>query len=151
LLPFQLAFAYLAASKLANKVYRQESGADLAWLLLLSIILLAIFSTFINLYFYGNSFVMIMLMMWAMQYPTDTIKVFGADIHSVYVPIIYPAIMIVMGSTYKNYMAGFLIGLLLGAIKNPNYMREHGDLLPTPNFLKSFFRYDAYEMERIRI
>lgn len=110
-----------------------------------------IFSTFVSLYFYGNSLVMIMLMMWAMQYPTDTIRVFGAPIQSIYLPIIYAGIMIALGSGYKNYMAGFLLGLLLGAIKNPNYIREHGDFFPTPNFLKSFFRYDAYEMERIRI
>jgi hypothetical protein len=31
--------------------------------------------------------------------------------------------MIALGSSYKNYMAGFLIGILLGAIKNPNYIR----------------------------
>lgn len=103
-----------------------------------------IFSTFVSLYFYGNSFVMIMLMMWAMQYPTDTIMVFGAPIQSIYLPIIYAALMIALGSGYKNYMAGFLLGLLLGAIKNPNYIREHGDYFPTPKFLKSFFRYDAY-------
>lgn len=82
-----------------------------------------IFSTFVNLYFYGSAFVMIMLMMWALQYPTDSINVFGAQIMSAYVPILYPAIMIVLGSSYKNYMAGFLFGLLLGAIKNPNYIR----------------------------
>jgi hypothetical protein len=118
---------------------------------MLSVIILMIFSTFISLYFYANSFVMIMLIMWAMQYPTDTVNVLGAHIHSVYIPIIYPALMIALGSSYKNYMAGLLIGLLIAAIKNPNYIREHGDLFPTPNFLKSFFRYDAYEMERTRI
>lgn len=144
LFPFQLAFAYLASSKLATKVYQRETAADLTWLLLLSVIFLMIFSTFINLYFYANSFVMIMLMMWAMQYPTDTVNVFGAHIHSVYFPILYPALMIFMGSSYKNYMAGFLIGMLIGAVKNPNYIREHGDLFPTPNFLRSFFKYDAY-------
>lgn len=151
ILPFQLVFAYLAASKLANRVYQREGAADLAWLMVLSIILLMIFSTFISLYFYGNSFVMIMLMMWAMNYPTDTIQLFGAQIHSIYVPIIYPALMIALGSGYKNYMAGFLLGLLLGAIKNPNYIRDHGDIFPTPNLIKSFFRYDAYEIERMRI
>ena len=78
LFPFQIGFAYLAASKLSKKVYQREGAADIAWLLILSIILLMIFSTFVNIYFYGNSFVMIMLMMWAMQYPTDTIKFFGA-------------------------------------------------------------------------
>lgn len=103
-----------------------------------------IFSTFVSLYFYGNSFVIIMLMMWAMHYPTDTIRLFGAPIQSIFLPIIYSALMIAFGSGYKNYMAGFLLGLLLGAIKNPNYIREHGDLFPTPKFLKSFFRYDAY-------
>jgi hypothetical protein len=94
---------------------------------------------------------MMMLMMWAMQHPADRINVFGLEIHSVYIPIIYPAIMIALGSSYKNYMAGFLIGLVFGTIKNPTYITDHGDFLPTPAFLKSFFASDAFEMERTRI
>lgn len=80
---------------------------------------LMIFSTFVGLYFYGNSFVMIMLMMWALQHPKDTITISNLSIPSVYFPIIYPVVMIILGSYYKNYVAGFLIGLLYGLIKNP--------------------------------
>lgn len=150
-LPFQLAFAYLATNKISTKVYKNESTADLVWLLVISVLGLAIFSTFISLYFYANSFVMIMLTMWAMQHPIDTVKFGKAEIFSVYWPIIYPGIMILLGSSYKNYMAGFLIGLLFGFLKSPQFIREYGDYLPTPSFLKSFFRFDVYEMERRRV
>jgi hypothetical protein len=83
-----------------------------------------LFSTLIaNLYFYANSFIMILLMMWAMQYPTDTVNIFGAYVQSVYWPIIYTVSMVVLGSSYKYYMAGLLIGLVLGTIKSPNFIR----------------------------
>lgn len=144
--PFQLAFAYLATYKMANQVYRKQSTADLVWLLIISMILLMLFSTLIaNLYFYANSFIMILLIMWAMQYPTDPINIFGAYIQSVYWPIIYTVSMVALGSSYKNYMAGLLIGLVLGTFKSPNFIRQHQDYLPTPNFLKSYFRFDTYQ------
>jgi hypothetical protein len=119
--------------------------------MLFSVIGLMVFSTFVNLYFYGSSFVMIMLLMWAMQYPVDTISIGRAEIHSVYLPIIYPVVMIALGSSYKNYMVGLLLGIIYGTLKNPSFIREHGDYLPTPGFIKSFFRFDVYDMERRRI
>lgn len=52
--------------------------------------------------------------------------------------------MIAIGSSYKQYMVGFLVGLIVGVLKNPQFIREHGDYLPTPRFIKSFFRFDVY-------
>jgi hypothetical protein len=94
---------------------------------------------------------MIMLMIWAIQHPTDYITLFKFDLNSVYFPIIYSAVMIFLGSSYKNYMAGLLIGLLYGTIKSASFIRNNGDYLPTPLFLKSYFRQDYYELERERI
>jgi len=86
-----------------------------------------------------------MLMVWAIQFPTDYINILkGPNINSVYFPIIYPAIMIFLGSSYKHYMAGLLIGLLFGTLRNPGFIRSNGDWLPVPKILKNFFREDFY-------
>ena len=54
--------------------------------------------------------------------------------------MIYAAVMIAMSSNYKNYLAGLVIGLAYGLIKNPSFVRQHGDTLPTPQFLKTYLR-----------
>lgn len=85
-----------------------------------------------------------MLTMWALQYPRDIVRIRNVEINSIYFPILYPLVMIILGSSYKNYVAGFLIGLLYGMLKNPPFIAQNGDYLPTPNFMKSFFRSDIY-------
>lgn len=123
LLPFQLIFAYIATTKISTKVY-QEQYANLTWFFLFSTIALMIFSTLISsLYFYGNSFIMIMFMTWATRHPTDFITLWKLDLHSVYFPIIYSTIMICLGSSYKNYMIGLIIGLIYGTLKGPTFIR----------------------------
>lgn len=106
---------------------------------ILSAASLAIFSTFTGLYFYGNSFIMILLMAWAVQHPTDQFVFFKIYINSIYIPLIYAGVMAFLGSSYKNYMAGFLVGLFLGFIKNPSFIEKHRDIFPTPNMIKSYF------------
>jgi hypothetical protein len=122
LLPFQLIFTYIATTKISSKVYQHED-ANLAWFFVFSVIALMLFSTIISsLYFYGSSFVMIMLMTWAIQYPTDYITLWKLNLPSVYFPLIYSTIMIALGSSYKNYMAGLLIGFIYGTIKGPTFI-----------------------------
>ena len=105
---------------------------------LFSIIGFMIFSTVIsNLYFYGNAFVMLMFMVWALQFPKDSIKFIGVNFYSIYFPIIYSALMMFLGSSYKSYMAGFFLGLIFGVLKNPTFIAQNGDFLPTPKFLHS--------------
>ncbi len=58
--------------------------------------------------------------------------------------------MIMLGSYYKQYVAGFLIGLLLGILKNPPFIARNKDYFPTPSFLKSLFVQDIYLAESRR-
>ena len=85
---------------------------------------------------------MIMLMVWALHCSRDFVKLGTLEINSVYFPIIYAVLMIILGSNYKNYAAGFLVGVVFGIIKSPTFQRQHGDYLPTPGFLKAYFRDD---------
>ena len=119
--PIHLSFAIIAFSK-SNKIYGNGRKADFTWLFLLSIIMLSIFSTFSSMYFFGNSFIMILLMMWAVQHSNDYLLISTFRIPSIYFPLIYTAVMVLLGSSFKNYMAGFIFGLLLGVVKNPNYI-----------------------------
>ena len=121
LLPVHLCFAVIAFSK-SSKIYGNGRKADFTWLFLLSVIMLSIFSTFSSLYFFGNSFIMILLMMWAVQHSNDYLKISTFTIPSIYFPLIYTAVMVLLGSSFKNYMVGFIFGLLLGVIKNPSYI-----------------------------
>ncbi len=89
---------------------------------MLSAIFLAIFSTFAGLYFYGNSFLMIILMIWAVQYPHDSFSLLTINLNSIYFPLMYSGLMVLLGSSFKNYLAGFMIGLLLGITKNPFFI-----------------------------
>lgn len=140
ILPFQLAFAALATAKMSDTVFANKKSGDVLWMFTLSIIGLMIFSSIIsNLYFYGNAFIMIMLMVWALQFPKDYVQLLGIRFYSIYFPILYAALMILIGSSYKSYMAGFFIGLIFGVLKNPNFIAQNGDLLPTPNFMHSLF------------
>jgi len=66
---------------------------------------------------------MIMFMTWATRHPTDFITLWKLDLHSVYFPIIYSTIMICLGSSYKNYMIGLIIGLIYGTLKGPTFIR----------------------------
>lgn len=142
ILPFQVAFAFLATYKFANKV--NKTSADLVWLMMLTTIGLMLFSTLIsNLYFFGNSFVMVMLMVWALNYPRDTVKIFGITLNSVYFPLLYFGIMVFLGSYYKAYIAGILLGLIFGVMKSETFIRMHGDYFPTPTWLKSYFRFES--------
>lgn len=138
-------FAFVAFRYAVKKVYGQSSKADLVWTFFLSAIALGIFSAFTGLYFYGNSFIMILLMMWAVQYPTDHLIVFKFYINSIYIPLAYAAVMIFLGSSYKNYMAGFLLGLFLGFIRNPTFIEKNGEILPTPDALKNYFEGNQTE------
>ena len=83
---------------------------------------LSLFSTFSSLYFFGNSFIMILLMMWAIQFSNDQFVFKNIRIPSIYFPLIYAATMVILGSSFKHYMAGFIFGLLLGVVKNPSYI-----------------------------
>jgi hypothetical protein len=139
LLPFHLIFAYIAFIKAEEKVFPNGDRAALLWVFILSVILLSIFSTFSSLYFFGNSFIMILLMMWAVQYPTDTMKISKINLQSIYFPLIYAATMVLLGSSFKNYMAGFLMGVFLGVFKNPTFVSQHGDRLPVPAFIKNYY------------
>lgn len=82
---------------------------------------------------------MILLMVWAVQHPTDQFIISKISVNSIYFPLIYAGIMTFLGSSYKNYMAGFLLGLFLGFIKNPSFIEKHGDIFPTPIMIKSYF------------
>jgi hypothetical protein len=138
LLPFQILFAAIATAKMSNKVYERKKSADILWLFLFSILGLMIFSSLIsNLYFYGNSFIMIMFMVWALQFPNDEITLGGIHFYSIYFPIIYSFLMVLLGSSFKSYIAGFFIGLIFGVLKNPKFIDKNGDFLPTPKFLES--------------
>jgi hypothetical protein len=142
LLPFHLIFAVVAFSKGAGRMFGDRDKSGLLWIFLLSTIALSIFSTFTGLYFFGSSFIMIVFMMWAIQHPTDHIFLFNFAINSIYFPIIYAATMILLGSSFKHYMAGFLIGLLFGFIKNPTFIDKNGDIFPCPSFIKTYFQED---------
>ena len=140
ILPFQLIFAILATSKISDTVYADKKSGDILWLFAFSIISLMIFCTLVsNLYFYGNAFVMIMLMVWALHFPKDFVSIIGIKLHSIFFPIIYSALMIILGSSYKSYMAGFFIGLIFGVLKNPKFIEQNSDYLPTPEFMLSMF------------
>jgi hypothetical protein len=138
LLPLHLLFAAVAFKKIGEKVY-PNGKADFVWLFLLSVICLSIFSTFSSMYFFGNAFIMILLMIWAIQYPTDQFFVGRTGVSSIYFPLAYTIVMVVLGSAFKNYMAGFIFGLMLGVAKKPSYVEANGDLFPTPGFIKAFF------------
>jgi len=101
--------------------------------------LLSAFSTFSSLYFFGSSFIMMLLMIWAVQFSNDQFVFKSIRIPSIYFPLIYAATMVILGSSFKNYLAGFLLGLLLGVVKNPSYISKNGDLFPMPVFLREFF------------
>lgn len=125
---------YLAFSKAAPRVWK-NSKADFAWIFIVIMIMLTVFSTFSSMYFFANAFVMAVLTMWAVQAPTEQLFVFSLGLPLLYLPLITATVMVLMGSSLKNYMIGFLIGLLLGVIKSPNYIDKHGDLLSTPAFI----------------
>ena len=138
LLPFHVVFAVVAFHKMGMMF--GDRKADFTWFFILSMCSLAIFSTFSGLYFYGNSFVMLLLTMWAMQHSGDSFAYQSIRIPSIYFPLMYATVMILLGSAFKNYMAGFLFGLLLGIIKSRSYVDKYGDLFPTPAFLTNFFQ-----------
>ena len=150
LLPFQFFFAFLAFRQGTARVFGDRKKADFVWTLILSVIMLSVFSTFINLYFYANSFIMILLMMWAVQYPTDRLTIGSLRLPSIYIPVVYAVWMVLLGSSFKNYMAGFLFGLLLGVVKSSTYTDRYGELFPIPNFIKSYFQHNE-GMEQIRL
>ena len=139
LLPFHIGFAYITFKYAVNKMYGEQDQPGLLWLFILSSLGLAIFSTFTGLYFYGNSFIMILLMMWTIQHPTDRFYIVNYALPCAYLPIIYAGTMVTLGSSFKNYMAGFLLGLLLGIIKNRPFIEKNGDLFPTPKFILALF------------
>ena len=100
---------------------------------------------------------MILLMMWAIQHSRDQFSFKNIRLPSIYFPLIYAATMILLGSSFKNYMVGFIFGLLLGVVKNPSYIEKNGDLFPAPAFIKNFFQesqvpnqpnYEQVRMER---
>ena len=70
LLPVHLIFAAIAFSK-SNKMYGDRKKGQFTWIFILSVAFLSIFSTFSSMYFFGNSFIMILLMIWAVQYSND--------------------------------------------------------------------------------
>ena len=82
---------------------------------------------------------MVLLMIWAIQHPNDFLQLRSFHLNSIYFPLIYASVMISLGSSFKNYVAGFLIGMLLGIIRNPTFVAQHGDLFPIPHFLKASF------------
>ena len=138
LFPFHLLFSFLATSRIANQVHPRLP--DLAWFVIINIVSLMLFSSLVsNLYFYGSAFVMAMLVVWAVQHPTDRIRI-PFEVYSAYFPIAYAVLMIALGSNYRNYVAGLLIGFVYGTIKNPVFVQQHGDLLPTPSFLSNYLR-----------
>ena len=61
--------------------------------------------------------------------------------------------MVLLGSSFKNYMAGFLFGLLLGVVKSPTFVEKHGDMFSTPQFLTNYFEVNSnnggYESIRV--
>lgn len=140
LLPFHLLFAYIAFLKAGTKIYPSQDKANLLWICILSVIFLAIFSTFSGIHFYGNSLIMILLMMWAVQNTTDSMQILKYNLQSIYFPLIYTLIMVLLGSSFKNYIAGFLIGLFLGVVKNSTFINQHRDLLPAPAFIKNYYQ-----------
>ena len=141
LLPLHLPFAYLATSRVGTLVHPPHRPYDLVWLTLLLTGCLMIFSTLVaNLYFYGSAFVMALLTIWALQHPTDRVSLAAFQLNSVYFPLLYAVLMVALGSNFRNYVAGVAIGLAYGMVKNPAFVREHGDTLPTPNWLKKYFR-----------
>jgi len=65
---------------------------------------------------------MILLMMWAVQFPHDFYSILGIHLNSIYFPLLYSGLIILLGSSFKNYLAGFLIGMLLGITNNPTFV-----------------------------
>lgn len=138
LLLLQLALATLIFSKAAPKLWG-NSKAEFVWMFIVVMTLLTVFSTFSSMYFYGNAFLMAILTMWAVQTPTEQISIFYVGIPLLYIPMISATALVLLGSSFKNYMAGFLVGFFLGVIKSRNFVDKHGDLIPTPALITNIF------------
>ena len=139
LLVLHLLLAVLAFSKAGPRVWGGSKG-DFVWMFTVVMGLLTVLSTFSSMYFFGSAFLMAVLTMWAVQAPTEQLRIFSLGLPLLYFPLLAATVMVLLGSSLKNYMVGLLVGLLLGVIKSPNFIDKHGDIIPTPDFLTNVFR-----------
>ena len=110
------------------------SSADFIWMLLTSMTLLLFIGPYFNMYVLSEPILYVIIHVWSRREPDIQLSMFGFKFKSVYLPLVYVIIRLIMGGSITEPLTGIAVGHLYYFLASVVPLSHGYQLVRTPKF-----------------
>lgn len=112
--------------------------ADFIYMLFLGALVFFAIGYFMPIPFFGECMLFMIMYVWSRKEPNGVLNIFGFKFQALYLPWIYLAIRLLMGSSIVNPLIGIVVGHAYFFLADVLPISHNIDLIHTPSFLIHF-------------